>query len=88
VKLRNWLKREKLTQEQFAKKIGISRSHLANIVGGKRRPDWPKLCNHIIALTGGEVTTRDLRPDIVKEILDSKDVSKDLRREMRKTRAA
>lgn len=43
-----------LTQEQWAKVFGISRSYLSEILSGARRPGWNAIVK-INAATGGKV---------------------------------
>lgn len=55
MKLKIYLCTNNITQTDFAKKLGISRSHLNLIVSGKQRPS-KSLANLIETITEGEVT--------------------------------
>lgn len=64
MKLTAWLKREGLSVEDGAVRIGCDRSTLARILPGRdgsqprRRPSW-KLLNKIVSATNGAVTAND-----------------------------
>lgn len=55
MKLKIYLCAHNITQTDFAKQLGVSRSHLTTIIGGKLKPS-KTLANLIEILTDGEVT--------------------------------
>ena len=59
-----WLAREGLTQEDFAKRIGHDQSYVSRLC---RRVTWPRpdVIVKIRAATGGAVTADDLMPGTV-----------------------
>lgn len=57
--LREYLFRAKINQTEFAKKVGVSRTHFSLIVLGRKRPS-PELAKRIIDETGGRVTYDEL----------------------------
>ena len=59
-------------KQEFADSVEITYGFLDLIISRKDRPRWPQTVNRIIFATGGEVTTGDLRPDIVKAIVENK----------------
>jgi len=54
-----WLKIKRITIKEFSHKIGISRSHLHQIIAGTRNPS-SSLARVIEIETGGEVTAKEL----------------------------
>ena len=56
-----YLKANNLNRSQFAKKLGISPTHMSDICNGKKVPSLA-LARHIIEVTKGEVTVADLLP--------------------------
>lgn len=58
-----YLEKHDLTQEQFAKKLGVSQGLVWQWINGETRvtPDRAKA---IEKKTAGEITRQDLRPDI------------------------
>jgi DNA-binding transcriptional regulator YdaS (Cro superfamily) len=48
---------------QFAKKVGITKTWLSQIISGRQIPS-PPLCNAIERFTDGHVKREELRPDI------------------------
>ncbi|MCK5607565.1 hypothetical protein KAR91_37120 [Candidatus Pacearchaeota archaeon] len=58
-------------KDDFAKQVGVSRSFLDMVMKGRRDFSWPHSVNRIILATGGAITTKDIRPDIVKAIIAS-----------------
>lgn len=54
VKLRAWLKANKIRQGVFAGRLGISQGHLSDLLGGKSSPR-PELAAKIEAETGGAI---------------------------------
>ena len=59
VRLDEYLFRIKVNKTEFAKQIGISRTHLTLISSGKRKPS-PTLAKKIIEATKGLVTLSEL----------------------------
>lgn len=57
--LKEYFEKKSLSQVSFAKKIGISKAHICNILKGKRTPSLA-LMRRIIEITKGEVTVGDL----------------------------
>lgn len=58
----NFLAESRLTQSEFARRIGLSQSMLYQMIKGLR-PVPEKICVRIERATAGAVTRRDLRPD-------------------------
>lgn len=56
--LRQFLEEKKITQEQFSKIIGITRSAVNQYCSGKRKP-LPNVMEKIIEMTYGEVLPND-----------------------------
>lgn len=67
-------------KKELSKKAGVSYGFIDMIIAGSERPDWPQTVNRIIFATGGAVTTRDLRPDIVEAVLESEDLKREVKR--------
>lgn len=63
MKIRSYLKKHNLTQEEFAKKVGVSPGAVWQWINGESRVD-PRRVRKIEAITEGEVSRHDLRPDI------------------------
>jgi len=59
MKLDEYLKKEKLTQEEFAKKIGVVPQSVSNYVNGASFPKRD-VARRIIEVTCGEVSLADL----------------------------
>lgn len=59
MRLDEYLFRKKNSKTEFAKQIGISRTHLSLIASGKRKPS-PALAKKIIEETKGHVTLSEL----------------------------
>lgn len=59
MKLNLWIKKSKLRQREFARRLGITESHMSYLLDGKRKPSL-RLAKKIIRATGGEVTITDL----------------------------
>jgi transcriptional regulator with XRE-family HTH domain len=53
-----FLKKEKMTQCQFSKKLGVTRVAITHYCTGKRKP-FTKTMEKIIKATNGEVTPND-----------------------------
>ena len=63
MKLSEYLKKHKLTQEEFAKMVGVARPYITTIISGNRSPS-PALINKIQDVTKKEVSFDDLfNPD-------------------------
>jgi transcriptional regulator with XRE-family HTH domain len=63
MKLREWLKKNGITQDQFAADNGIGQSTLSMLCTGARRPSL-KMMGRIAAATRGEVTPNDFLEDL------------------------
>lgn len=59
MKLKRWLRENKISQRKFAFDLGIHWQHLNGIVNGTRKAS-SKLALEIEKATNGEVTLRDL----------------------------
>ena len=57
--LKEWIYQERLTQDEFAKLVGVSRRTICSILGGIWMPSL-SLALRIEERTNGEVTMRDL----------------------------
>jgi transcriptional regulator with XRE-family HTH domain len=57
--LKDYLYKQRVEYEDFAKVIGVSKGHLQNIISGTRFASR-KLCSKIELHTAGEVTLKDL----------------------------
>lgn len=57
--LREYLFRKRITQVDFAKKLGVSRSHLSQIIAGTKHPSR-KLAKKIEEETNGHVTALEM----------------------------
>ncbi len=57
--LDEYLWRNKITKQDFANQIGISRGHIHQLINGTRSPS-AKLAKKIEEATGGEVTKEEL----------------------------
>jgi DNA-binding transcriptional regulator YdaS (Cro superfamily) len=57
--LKDYLYYKRVSYDDFARVIGVTKGHLQNIISGTR---WPstKLCSKIELHTAGEVTLKDL----------------------------
>lgn len=51
-----------LTQQEFAKLIGVTQGRVSHWLNGEKVP--PERCVKIEAATGGKITRNDLRPDV------------------------
>lgn len=54
------------TQSAFAKECGVSQGLISQFLKGAKKPGW-KTCQKIEMITKGEVTKKQLRPDIFRE---------------------
>jgi len=59
MKLLDYLKKHKLTHENFADMVGVKRPFITNILNGKKNPS-AALVNNIQLVTKGAVTFKDL----------------------------
>ena len=59
MRLSEYLKKHKLTQKDFAEKVGVARPQITRIISKKRNPS-PHLMKKIEEATEGEVTMQDL----------------------------
>ena len=59
MKIKEYLEKTRLTQKEFSSLVGVSQSHVSNIMGGVKNPSI-QLINKIETLTKGEVTVTDL----------------------------
>ena len=57
--LKSFIERSGLKPAQFARKAGISKSYLSEILAGERRPS-PQLAEKIAKATKGEVSAESL----------------------------
>lgn len=64
-KLIKWLKMEDRKPAWLAAKIGVTDATVSYAISGKH-PFSLKVCEKIFNLTGGEVTLKDLRPDLAE----------------------
>jgi transcriptional regulator with XRE-family HTH domain len=58
MKLLTWMKRNKITQEQLAKKLGIKQQSVSRYVNGN--PPKRKLAYKIVSITNGDISLKDL----------------------------
>lgn len=58
MKLREWLKKNKMSQEKFSKLLKTDQAHISKLVNGKVRPTMDTM-ELIEAKTKNEVTLRD-----------------------------
>ena len=63
-----YLEYYKGSHQDFAKSIDISKSHLTNILMGRKKASL-LVCNKIMMQTRGDIVLKDLRPDLHAEIL-------------------
>ena len=61
--LQEYLSKHELTQEQFAKQVGVSQGAVWQWIDGRSKVS-PRHFNVIEKKTRGEVTREDLRPDL------------------------
>lgn len=73
-KLIKWLEMEERSQAWLARKIGLTRARVSLAINGVRgrNPFSLKSCEKIFNLTGGDITLKDLRPDLCKAYLGYK----------------
>jgi transcriptional regulator with XRE-family HTH domain len=67
MRLKDYLKKNKITQANFASLIGISQGYLSLIVRGLNNPSF-KLALKIEKITLGQVTTEDLNAFLFKNM--------------------
>lgn len=58
MKLEAYLKKERMTQREFAKLINVDESTLSHWLKGLHRPSWPAMLN-IVNVTNGQVKPND-----------------------------
>jgi transcriptional regulator with XRE-family HTH domain len=63
MRLRDWMNRNGMKQDQFARETGIGQSTLSQFCTGARRPSL-KMMGRIAAATRGEVTPNDWLRDL------------------------
>lgn len=63
MKLATYLKKHDLTQEEFAKGLGVSQGLIWQWLNGETEITAERV-KEIVRSTGGEVTPYDLRPDL------------------------
>lgn len=61
-KLERYLERNRLTQADFAERVGTTQGAIARYIAGQRMPR-PEVLVRIIDATGGEVTANDFLPE-------------------------
>ena len=59
MKLRDFLKKNEITEEEFSDSVGSSQAHINYIIRGKRNPSLD-LARRIIKATDGKVNIADL----------------------------
>ena len=59
MRLREYLKKYKITYKTFGKRVGVSDAHITNIINNERNPS-PHLMKKIEDVTKGEVTMQEL----------------------------
>lgn len=71
MKLRQYIENEKITQAEFARRIGFARHNVNKIILEKGQPNL--LCAYrIFVATGGQVTMEDLLLDKERKIQNNK----------------
>lgn len=68
MKIIEWLDKKGITRTKFCKDLGVSRCYLHTMNRGKFKVGLNK-AKEIVIYTNGEVTMRDLRPDVFEEII-------------------
>lgn len=63
LKLAKWMAKNRITQYGFAKRYKISQPFITQILNGTRRAGI-NTAKYIERITNGEVTYKDLRPDL------------------------
>jgi len=58
MKLEAYLKKERMTQREFAKLINVDESTLSHWLTGLHRPSWPAMFK-IVDITNGQVKPND-----------------------------
>ena len=67
--LASWIA-QNTTQAQFSRDLGISESHLSNLIAGKKRASID-LIERMVMLTNGKVTANDLLSDESRAVIDA-----------------
>jgi transcriptional regulator with XRE-family HTH domain len=62
MKLSDYLKKEGLSDAEFARQLGVGRSSIGRYAAGKRKPRWEVLAR-IAKVTRGKVTALDFMDD-------------------------
>ena len=68
MKLIDWIDNKGIPRQKFCKDLGVSKCYLHTVNRGKFKVGIQK-AKEIVIYTRGEVTMRDLRPDIFEEII-------------------
>ena len=75
MKLSEYLKKNKISQEKFAELVGVTRPFITNIANGKKNPSI-QLAGRIEEVTKGKVTLKDLLEMNAPSRLKKKDIEK------------
>ncbi len=59
MKLKEYLKKNKISQKKFSDLVGVGYSHIGHIINGRRSPSL-LLAQHIENITKGDVTVYEL----------------------------
>jgi len=59
-KLSKYLSKHHITQEEFAREIGVKQTTISRYIAGKRRLINPEIADKIIAATHGFMTANDI----------------------------
>lgn len=70
MKLKIYIAKNRLTQSEFAAKVGAEQSSVSEWLSGRKRPSWDML-ERIAAATGGKVTPNDFLPASPEDEKDS-----------------
>ena len=60
MKLSTWIKKQKITQNQLAKKLGVTQQAISRYVSGE--PPIRKIAFKIIDIANGDISLKDLWP--------------------------
>ncbi len=69
-KLAMYLERERITKQEFGRRIGVSRTTVSRYCHGHHAPGW-HVMPRIEAETKGFVTYRDFYDDVVARVIDA-----------------
>lgn len=64
-KLKQYLKREGISQYELSKRIGVSRQSINRWINGRKKPD-PGSALKIQEATNGEILAREICPEIIE----------------------